>query len=200
MPTDPDDFTRQEHAARAVEMYLRRKTQRQIAAALGISQPTVSRYLRAAERKWAAENAHNLDALKAEELERIRVLEVDYQEGYERSKQQRRRTRTKTRHGGGGGRAGDAGTPVEVEVTTEQPVGDPRFLDGVKWCVEQRAKIFGMYAPERHQVTYTDEEMDGMTDDELEILAAGRLLPLSRRPPAAGQGAAEAPGAANGAA
>ena len=34
---------------------------------------------------------------------------------------------------------------------TETQSGDPRMMDGVLRCVEQRAKILGLHAPEKHQ-------------------------------------------------
>jgi hypothetical protein len=35
--------------------------------------------------------------------------------------------------------------PTQSISRGEDPCGDPRYLEGVQWCVEQRCKILGLY-------------------------------------------------------
>jgi hypothetical protein len=54
--------------------------------------------------------------------------------------------------------------PGRVTVKRVSRDGNPTFLDGVAWCIEQRCKIFGLYTPSK----YTSAELDQMIEQELE--------------------------------
>ena len=41
---------------------------------------------------------------------------------------------------------GGAKARLKKVSTSYEPVGNPRFLKGVQWCIEMRCKILGLYA------------------------------------------------------
>lgn len=54
--------------------------------------------------------------------------------------------------------------------------GDPRFLAGIQWCIEQRLKIFGGYAAVKHEVDSSDKQapdLSGYTFEQLYELKHG---------------------------
>lgn len=139
------------------QMYLRGKTQHEIAQALVspdrgyiLSQQMISYDLRAVQAQWQKSALVNIDEIKGRELARVDTLELEYWEAWERSKLNAEIRITRAR----GKRAKDDKTiPEEVERTEriEGRTGNPAFLNGVQWCIEQRCKIFGLYAPEKFE-------------------------------------------------
>lgn len=139
-------------------MYLSGKTQREIAEELGVSQVTISRDLDALQKRWQANAIRNTDALKEEELEKIRLIEREYWEAWNKSKAPRifKSAASTQVKGGGvkkGARGGDAGKDVkQMEETTSD--GDPRFLNGLLECSDRRRKIKGLDAATK--IDYND--------------------------------------------
>ena len=57
---------------------------------------------------------------------------------------------------------------MEMTKTSKGQVGNPRFLDGLQWCSEQRLKIFGIYAPTKFEVKWREElEHAGIDTDDI---------------------------------
>jgi hypothetical protein len=139
-------LARQERVAAG---YLRGQTQSALALAEGVDQGTVSRDLAAVREEWKARSAEAFAERVAEELARIDGLERTAWEGWEKSRQD-----AQTRHVRTEG-AGDARKTIS-EITTRGQAGDPRFLERVGWCVEQRLKIIGGYAPAKVAPTTPD--------------------------------------------
>jgi hypothetical protein len=56
---------------------------------------------------------------------------------------------------------------------------DPRFLQGVQWCVNRRIKLLGLDGPVRKEITGKDGgpietiDLSDLSDDQLRRLAAG---------------------------
>ncbi len=65
-----------------------------------------------------------------------------------------------------------AGVPLELierSVTKITKVGEPAWLEIVKWCCDYRAKIGGLYAAQRHEIsTQTDIRVAGMRPEEFD--------------------------------
>lgn len=47
----------------------------------------------------------------------------------------------------------------EIEVITKTSAGDPRFLSEVQGCIDKRAKLMGLYAPEKHDHQFGGERV-----------------------------------------
>lgn len=128
-----------ERRQKVAALYLRGRTQREIAAAVDVDQATVSRDLKAVQKEWSEQAQADLAERKAVELAKIDELERTYHEGWERSCKEREKRRAKKI---------DAADPdrsrAETGKETENRDGDPRFLEGVRWCIEMRCKLLGL--------------------------------------------------------
>ena len=160
------------------DLYLQGRLQADIAAELKINQSTVSRDLKALHKEWLASALADFGAVKARELARIDRLELEYWQAWERSCKAAETIVRKQK--GGGDKEGGV---KEMQQTLKGQAGDPRFLDGVQWCIERRCKILGVDAPQRAQPNlnidmsqFTLEQLKRVADgeDPIRILASTR--------------------------
>lgn len=150
------------HLVTVAEMYLSGKSQTAIAAEINVNQSTVSRYIKRLQDRWRAASAELIDDRKARELAKIDRLEREYLEAWEKSKLD---GETKIRRKKTINLRGELADGVHLEIpaeerefslTTRGQTGDPRYLQGVQWCVETRLKIMGGYAPVKVDVTWQE--------------------------------------------
>jgi hypothetical protein len=113
--------------------YLAGQSQDAIAAAEGVHKSQVTRDLVAIRKDWRAAACRDYDTKLAEELARLARIEAEAWAGWEQSKQD-----AETRYAGSD----------KTWKRTEGQAGDPRFLERLCWCVEQRLKLLGAYAKE----------------------------------------------------
>jgi AraC-like DNA-binding protein len=128
-------------------LYFEGWTQSRIAAQLGLSQPTVSRDIKALQRDWLASALIDYDQAKANELAHVDRLEREYWDAWRRSCED---AETVKQRGTPGEEQGKVKTAA-IERTVKGQAGDPRFLQGVQWCIDRRCKILGIDAPEKHE-------------------------------------------------
>jgi len=141
------------HRKIIAELYLKQWRQVDIAEKLGIDQATVSRDLSAVRKMWRKDASLSFDAAKAQELARIDTLENEYWRQYEASQEEFVRTMTEKNLPPvtEGGRQKEGTT--KARVIKETRIGDPRYLSGIQWCIEQRCKILGIEAPKKTDMT-----------------------------------------------
>lgn len=136
------------------EWYCQGVPQHEIADRLGtVSREQVKYDLAAIHAEWAAKRDRLLDEHKAEQLAKIDVMEREYWAEYLRSKEPFKRT---VKHAESA-KDEKQPQPTRAVVTTEERLGDPRYLDGARWCIEQRCKILGLYAPTRVALEQLEE-------------------------------------------
>jgi len=142
---------RENQLGEVARRYLARDTQYAIAEALGISAPQVNYDLRVLRNRWAADANGCFNERKSEELARIDRLESEYWDAWFKSLAEFTST---TKH---------AETDVsglakkqKATVKTEKRGGDPRYLVGVQWCIQKRADILGLDAPQQSEVNIVD--------------------------------------------
>ncbi len=138
-------FQRDADRVDVARMYLERRTIDEIARTISRNRKTVMTDLRFLEAEWLKTADRLTSARKAEELARIDRIELLAWEGYYRSMETREITKTVLEQGGLGGQR------TKAESRKESLIGDPRWLDKISWCVEQRAKILGLYAPTKSE-------------------------------------------------
>lgn len=115
--------------------YLKGMRQADIAEKLGVTQPQVSYDLKTIHKRWRESALVNMNEVKHRELARIDELERTYWDAWARSCEEKTKTRTE--------KVVDGVTKASVE--KDQMLGNPSYLSGVQWCIEQRCKIFGLY-------------------------------------------------------
>ncbi len=136
------DFEREAQLVEIKDAYLRGDTQMDIAARLGLSQSQISRDLSKIQRRWRESSLVDINEAKQRELERIDVLEREYWQAWEASRGEQQRST-----------AGKMGDVSRAQIVKFESAGDPRFLAGVQWCIEQRCKIIGLLAAVRNELT-----------------------------------------------
>lgn len=154
---------RHERRHRISELYLRGMTQHEIAREVGVTQQQVSYDLKVIRRALDKQAVENLDEHRRLELARINDLQREYWQAWQESKEQATKTHAKKVAGGSGGEG-----RTETTLVKEERTGDPRYLAGVQWCIAERAKILGINAPQRTEVTVTTKPLAEMTDEELD--------------------------------
>jgi len=132
---------------RIAEMYLRGALQSDIADELHIDQSTVSRDLKTLQAEWRASALIDINEAKARELARIDELERTYWDAWQRSTEDAEIQRTRATETAKDGKRYEAGTEKRGQV------GDPRFLQGVGWCIERRCKLLGIDAPTKQEIS-----------------------------------------------
>ncbi len=143
------------------QLYLQGYKQVELAQKHRVSQAQISLDLKWIRAEWIKESTLAFNERLARELARIDALEIEAWNGYRRSIGTKERTLTEKTEG--------LMANTRAQLQKEQLLGDPRWLDQVKWCIEQRLKIFGVYAPTK--IAPTDptgqNEWTGKSDSEL---------------------------------
>lgn len=160
----PSRVRRMRWAAQAVTFYLKGHSQRAVMELMkewtgghSFTQATIAKYIHEAVTEWKANKADLVENYKAIELEKINRLETTYWDAWQsslkavKSKGERQ---TKTDEGGKGLK--------ETTKSERESQGDPRFLLGLQWCVEQRCKILGVEIPQI-QINNNNGEKAGST-------------------------------------
>jgi hypothetical protein len=130
-------------------MYLQGHLQAEIAAHLSVSQQQISYDLARIRDQWRESALIDFNEAKNRELERIDLLEREYWEQWEKSKEGGVKTKGQKKIGG---------EVVETTVQAESGLGDVKYLQGVQWCIERRCKILGVDAPSKAELTGAEGE------------------------------------------
>lgn len=147
-------------------LYLQGVSQSNIAKIVGLSQSQVANDLEAVRQIWIKETIIEIDAIKAEQLKKIDWLEQEYRQAWEKSKRIRQ---VKTKRGGLANN-----TPTgrgQFEIIEEEDLGDTRYGQRIEWCIMERLKITGGYAPKKIAETDPTGTKEAGTTAREEVLA-----------------------------
>jgi hypothetical protein len=148
-------------------LYLKQRTQAEIAQTMGVNQGTVSRDLQAIQAEWQRQRLDDFAQAKLRELARVDQLEREYWEAWERSCQDRELTlQEKT--------TASTGDRLKAGTRSEGRDGNPEFLRGVERCIELRCKITGAFAAVKIAPTTPDGQEEWHANDR-EINAVLRV-------------------------
>jgi DNA-binding CsgD family transcriptional regulator len=175
--------------AQVFEYVLAGRTQHQIAEALGISQPAVSKIVRRVEDRLLADLTCKAERQRARQTLRLEHLYGQAMQAWQDSKQEGlRRRQRKTEHGSGT-------SSTVAELISENRHGDPRYLDEARKALTDLRKVWGVDAPERVSIdaltvfaSMSDEALDQELTRQLRLVQ--RVLPILDVPavPAHSQG------------
>ena len=140
---------------RIAELYLEGWLQVDIADEVGLSQSTISNDLKALQAEWVKSSLVDFSEAKAKEVAKIDKLEREYYRAWRRSCEDAETVKQKGEPAGTEGKVKTA----SVEKTTKGQAGDPRFLQGVQWCIDRRCKIIGIDAAAKLDVTSGGEKI-----------------------------------------
>lgn len=163
--TKTEEYLIMERRNRVADLYLKGLTQSKIAELEGVTQPCIHNDLKAIRKQWVSETLTNFDEIQARELAKIDNLETQAWKAWERScedlvtvtedvKRELRAEAEETVEEKVSGLAARLSgmepekkmmpTEQNTKTTTKGQAGDPRFLERIAWCIEQRVKIFGL--------------------------------------------------------
>lgn len=146
---------------RATELHLEGQSQHQIAKALGVSQPAVSKMIRRIEDRTLADIAWRIDRQRARHSLRLEFIYGESIRAWRASQQDGLRKRQRRTQSG----KGDDSTVAEL--VSENRHGDPRFLDEARRALLDLRSLWGVDAPERLSVETTNP-FAAMSDAALE--------------------------------
>lgn len=129
-------------------LYLKGWLQVDIAQEVGIDQSTVSRDLKAIRDEWLKSTLVDFNEAEGRELAKIDAVEVEAWAAFERSKEDREISVQESVDGDS--------NRQKAQIRTEGRDGDPKWLEIVLKCSEQRRKILGIDAPVKSEVTGKD--------------------------------------------
>lgn len=151
------------------ELYLKGWFQWQIAEHISLNrdynltQGAIANDLRDLRQRWIDSALVALDERQAEELARINQLERQYWEAWENSLRSEETELDET---------ADRGDRRQHITKTSQ--GEPRYLQGIQWCIARRIEMFGLDAPKKLDVrranVNVDLNLETMSSDELRDL------------------------------
>lgn len=169
-----DQKEREFHLAEVARLYLQGKYQSEIATARSVTQSSISKDLKVLQERWRRSADRDFNAAKQEQLAKIDLLEREAYAAWERSKLDKETTFSEQNNtqpamsflddkeessaddeAEGDGKAKSARSRKQAQVRTktylrrEGQTGNPAYLDKLQWCIEQRCKILGLYAPDQ---------------------------------------------------
>lgn len=159
--TKRSSFEREDDYRRITDMYLQGKSQADIAAVLGLARQQIGYDIAIIQKRWRADTSINIDEAKQKELARIDTLEREYWTAWERTLDERTKTRTEQ------STAGKDSKTAKATIEKETMLGNPAYLNGVQWCISERCKLLGLYAPTKIAPTTPDGLMPYVASDDL---------------------------------
>lgn len=115
-------FERERDLELTTKLYIRGKTQQEIADRVGVSREQIAYDIADIKKRWRESEIQDFNEAVVEQLRRLDELEQAHWAAWERSFE-------------------------------SSKSGEPAYLSGAIRCGEQRAKILGLYAPERKEVS-----------------------------------------------
>lgn len=161
------DFQRERDLTEIANLYLKGRFQHDIAVEIStkyypddpLTQQQISQDISKLVKRWRQSQLLDIDDAKTRELARIDNLELTYWDAWERSLEEFKSKVIKAKGTriekvkDGEAETETRSTPVEQSQKSEDRNGDPRYLQGVQWCIEQRCKILGVYAAIKQEIT-----------------------------------------------
>jgi hypothetical protein len=157
---------RQKDRATIANLYLQGWTQQKIAEYLELNQSNVSRELTKIKLAWKAEATRDFDLHLTEQLRRLAMVEGEYWEAWQRSQQpkeqslQEKLSEVATN--------GDSRTKVQRK--TEARIGDPRFLEGLVRCHQERSKLLSLYPATNTPIADSNAVAPGLSPDAVQLI------------------------------
>jgi hypothetical protein len=155
--------------AEIARMYLQGSTQAQIGAKLGLSRQQIGYDLDAVRQEWLQSSLIDFNQKKAEELARIDAVEREYWAAWQQSKHERQTSSIEQVKD-------PRGDKLKAGIRNVAQTGDPRYLEGVRWCIAKRCEVLGLNAPQKIAPTMPDGQrpyqliVKEMSDEELAFI------------------------------
>lgn len=150
------------------ELYLKGWSQAKIGEYLELNQSQISRELSKIKVRWQAEAVQNYDLRIAEQLRRLAMVEGEYWEGWQKSQTTKEQSLQEKLTEAVSSR--DSKTKVQRK--TEARIGDPRFLEGLLKCNQERSKLLNLYPASSTPTSDSSANAPGLSPDAVQIIRA----------------------------
>lgn len=128
-------------------MYCRGYSVYDISRVIGEPLDAIIAYLEEIRSVWRTSAIIDFNERISYELKKLDYLETMYWEAWEKSK-----TEAETMYSEEEIEGESGAQRKRSKKTTSTPPGDPRFLDGIRWCIERRCELLGLDAPKKSAV------------------------------------------------
>jgi len=166
-----------------LEYYLRGRSFRDIAKELGCGLSTTKRDIDAIRDEWRRSRMDAYGHEQLHELAKIDAIEREAWSQWEASKKEEVATRAETEvqiiEGANGTVVRKPGGEKVVR-TTRLRNADPRYMETIRWCVEQRCKLLGLLAPQKIAPTNPEGTGPAKVVLDLSTLSIEELEALDR--------------------
>lgn len=135
----PDKRHREAHLAQVAARYVRGQLNMDIARELDVSPSQITYDLKILTKRWRDSALVDFDTAKAIQLEKLDEIERTAWAAWEQSRADFEETMTSSSQG--------PSVTARAMVKKRKRSGNPDYLEIMLRCVEQRCKIFGLYAP-----------------------------------------------------
>jgi len=155
--------------AEIARLYLQGWTQAQIGSKLGLSRQQIGYDLDVVRQEWLHSSLVDFNQKKAEELARIDILEREYWAAWQESKREWQTSSIEQVKD-------PRGDKLKAGIRNVAQTGDPRYLEGVRWCIAKRCEVLGLNAPQEIAPTMPDGQrpyqliVKEMSDEELAFI------------------------------
>ncbi len=137
-------------------MLLEGKSQQETAAALNVSQKQISLDWRRLKNQWNRQSKADAQMALAMQKARLDHLEAEYWAAWHRSREEEVQRITETTESDAAGIEDTVGNRRRAQVRRRQRLGEPRFLEGVRWVWEQRSKLDNLFPAQALELTGKD--------------------------------------------
>lgn len=164
-------------------LYLQGKRMYEIVETLGtgVTFAMVKRDIEDIRREWRETRIDSLNEYMMKEIEKIDLVESQAWEEWHRSKLD---AETKITEAEADEIEMGKLTPKKATVKKQGQTADPRYMDIILKCSDQRAKLLGLYVTKQvieAKVEHSTKDAKEMTDDELRTAIMARLVSGGKR-------------------
>lgn len=154
------DGQREEQLALIAQYHKDGLSQSEIATRIGCSRPQIHYDMQTLFRRWREEQMDKIWDIRLSELAKLDLLENTAWDEWERSRLDAEKNVTKNVEVSAIDNDGQLlKLPAEeITRTVAGQAGDPRFLEIIRKCIEDRRKIYGLDAPIKTETTVRTRE------------------------------------------
>lgn len=156
----------EQHRTAMMQMWIQGYSQADIATHFGLTQPTISNHLRRVRDEWRADRVGDMDELKALEMARIDAVQREAWDAWRLSLEPVERevvnkagrknppAKTKAKRDSADD---DRVSVTAIDITTyrQRGMGNPKYLDIILKCIEQRSRLLGLTQPTPVVIVFT---------------------------------------------
>lgn len=150
-----------------------------------LSAPSVSLDMKVLRERWREHYMRDIDEIKSTELARLDRMEMEAWDAWDKSKEKKQeieRFKTTDKWTGRPDLKKPAYTRERLKHLVIERDPNPKYLEIVQWCIEQRIRVFGLDAPKQVNINWRKEaEAAGINPEEALSKLEEEFIEAARR-------------------